>query len=156
MMVNSSNISYGSSVFLLFFLGLLHLLMFRGGILTVIIDKKSPPKLKKKRKMKSDSAELEHIKPYKSLLLWISLKKYKNESKYIIKSKKLYLLAYCYNMLYLIFFTINLISIILGIFLEMFSQLCIYFAYLHIYFFVFPTGTVGFIYMIKNNTNKRQ
>ena len=155
MLTNKSDFSYGSSIFLFFFLGLLCLLMFRWGLLTAIIHKVPLPKLKKRRKGKNVSFVSEYVNPLKRIIQWLLFCNYTNTNKYVITSKKLFTIAYCFNILYLTYLIVDFIIIVIGLFNNTFKFLSILFTYIHLYFFVFPVGTAGFVFMIKSNINKK-
>lgn len=140
MLNNKSDVSFGASVFLYFFMGTAaYLIMFRLCCLTSAVDLKPLPKHERTDfKFKGKTA----IKRFMRRL-WLC--DYKNPDKYTILHKKLYFIAYLFNILYLSFFNIYLLIIAAALIFYPLRQLSIYLSYIHVYFFVIPAFALGAI-----------
>lgn len=138
MLSNKSDISFGASIFLYFFMGTAaYLIMFRLLCLTSAVELKPMPKHERTDfKFKGKAA-------IKRFMCWLWLCDYRNPNRRTILHKKLYFIAYLFNILYLSFLNIYLLIIIAALIFCSLRQLSIYLAYIHVYFFVIPSFALG-------------
>ncbi len=146
---NKSNVSFGASIFLYFFIGVTaYLLFFRVFLLGRIISRKPVPRRRKKRHRKSIPAESDKRPLFRQLLQWLVLAGYKNSDRYIILHPRCFTLAYWFNWLYLFYLAVHPVVILTGFFLQTFREVSITLFYVNVYFLVMPITAALFVLMV--------
>lgn len=146
---NKSNISFGASAFLYLFVGVLgYFLFFRLFLLGRIVNKRTSQKKEKKLNKKHNVVATKSSNILNRFFRWLLFLNYKNNVIYSVAHPKSYIVAYLFNILYLLYLIVHLGVLLVGIFLHSFRQLSIQLVYINVYFLLWPICIILFMFMI--------